>query len=326
MAEGTVQNPDPHLLSLQSTVRADHGVVVAAIERLRAGTLTSGLQPITVSRSIGMGHSLGGMQLIAQQSEYTTFDAVAVLGFSAIHTVVPTQDGFFAPHSTSEHDTKSLEEAWSGSFVDDLAHLRYAYHWEDVPRALVDDDISAGFPVRKSSALPFWITKTFLPFAKIFLQEVVAREAAQIEVPVFIAAGERDVLRDLRQEPLAYGRSCDITLFEISQCAHMHNFSPNREAIWHRGRRSRYQLEPGSEPKQLAYRHRLKNDSPRVARAIVPEGAFTMFIALDRGPILSNEAATDVALLGVVYRPIEHRRSRCRNGSGHLLTTRNHPT
>jgi hypothetical protein len=93
--------------------------------------------------------------------------------------------------------------------------------------------MGSGFPVRRPGTLPSWITRTFPPFAKICLQEgIIAREAAQIEVPVFIAAGERDVLKDLRREPHAYRKSLDITLFEISQCAHMHNFSPRRETAW----------------------------------------------------------------------------------------------
>lgn len=225
----------PARCGLASTVKAVHGVVVDAIERLTEGTLVPGLEPVAVAKVIGIGHSLGGMQLIAQQAEYETFDAIAVLGFSAIHTVVPTPSGMIAPHSSTEDDTQSLAEAWSGPFVDELANLRYAYHWEDVPRALVDEDMNVGFPVRRLSALPNWITRTFPPFAKICLQEgIVAREAAQIEVPVFLSAGERDVLRDLRQEPAAFRKSVDISLFEISECAHMHNFSPKRRLAWRR--------------------------------------------------------------------------------------------
>ncbi|MEX3953949.1 alpha/beta fold hydrolase [Paraburkholderia sp. EG287B] len=224
---------DPSRCGIASTVGAVHGVVTEAIERLSKGTLASGLGPVSVEKSIGIGHSLGGMQLIVQQAEYASFDAIAVLGFSAIQTVVPTPDGMIAPHSSSEDDSKSLEEAWSGPFVDELANLRYAYHWENVPRALVDEDMNVGFPVRRLSALPAWITRTFPPFAKICLQEgIVAREAANISVPVFLSAGERNVLRDLRQEPTAYRKSVDISLFEITECAHMHNFSPRREAAW----------------------------------------------------------------------------------------------
>jgi len=222
---------------LASTIRVVHGAVVIAVDRLRAGTLAQGLKPIPVSQTIGIGHSLGGMQLVAQQAEYATFDAIGVLGFSAVHSVVPTPDGrTVATHSSSANHTESLTEAWSGPLADDIANIRYCYHWEEnVPKALVDEDMSSGFPQRKPGDLPFYVTRSFPPFAKICLQKgIIAREAAQIKVPVFVATGERDITRDIRREALAYQQSIDITLFEISQCAHMHNFSPRRESVWAR--------------------------------------------------------------------------------------------
>lgn len=111
--------------------------------------------------------------------------------------------------------------------------MRYAYHWEDVPAELVAEDMGVGFPERRPGPLPDWITPTFPPFAKVCLQEgVVAREAARIRVPIFLSSGERDVLRDLRAEPLAYRSSIRMSLYEIPNCAHMHNFSPSRELLW----------------------------------------------------------------------------------------------
>ncbi|MER2535900.1 MAG: alpha/beta hydrolase [Rhizobiaceae bacterium] len=226
---------DASQCTLALTVRAVHEACLAAIEGLRAGTLVQDLEPIAPSRVIGIGHSLGGMQLIAQQGQCATFDAVAMLGFSAIHCVTPTPSGFVSPHSSSDSDAESLEEAWSGPLVDEIANLRFAYHWENVAPDLVNEDMSAGFPVRRASPLPFWITRTFPPFAKICMQEgIIAEDAGHIDVPVLVALGQRDVARDLRQEALAFPKSVDITLFEVLQCAHMHNFSPAREVLWRR--------------------------------------------------------------------------------------------
>jgi pimeloyl-ACP methyl ester carboxylesterase len=225
---------EPSLLTLEATIRVVHGVITRTVKRLREGTLVNGLPPIKIRKTIGIGHSLGGMQLIAQQGIHRTFDAVAILGFSAIHTVVPTQDGVLAPHGSTDTG-EALDEAWAGPLADEIAHIRYCYHWEDVPSALVDEDMSAGFPIRKDGALPSWITRTFPPFAAICLSEgVVAKEAANIDVPVFVGAGERDVAPDVRKESVAYASSNDITAFEISRCAHMHNFSRQRPLLWRR--------------------------------------------------------------------------------------------
>lgn len=207
-------------------------VVASVLERLRSGTLADGLDPIEIATTIGIGHSLGGMQLIHHQGRLRRFDAVAVLGFSAVHTVIPTpDDGEIAPYG----DPAAVESAWSGPLSDDIEHLRYAYHWADVPPDLVAVDMSVGFPVRTAARLPPWISATFPKFAATCMAPgVVADEAALIDVPVFVGAGERDVLRDPRTEPAAYRRSRDITLVEVPRCAHMHNFSPQREGLWAR--------------------------------------------------------------------------------------------
>jgi pimeloyl-ACP methyl ester carboxylesterase len=63
---------------------------------------------------------------------------------------------------------------------------------------------------------------------------VVAPEAAVIDVPVFVGVGERDVVPDPHEEPRAYPRSPDVTVFLCPRMAHMHNFASTREAFWRR--------------------------------------------------------------------------------------------
>jgi pimeloyl-ACP methyl ester carboxylesterase len=63
---------------------------------------------------------------------------------------------------------------------------------------------------------------------------VVADEAAAIAVPVFVGAGERDVVPCLAGEARAYAASTDITLYQLGRSAHMHNFSPRRALLWRR--------------------------------------------------------------------------------------------
>jgi pimeloyl-ACP methyl ester carboxylesterase len=63
---------------------------------------------------------------------------------------------------------------------------------------------------------------------------VVAHEAAQIDVPVLVAVGERDVSPDPWAEPGAYRSSTDITLYVAPAMAHAHNFAGTRELLWDR--------------------------------------------------------------------------------------------
>jgi hypothetical protein len=230
---------DDTIVTLDASARAAHLAVRDICERLRTGTLTGDLGPVEIAATIGIGHSLGGMQLIHQQAALRTFTGVAVLGFSAVHTVIPVAgDGALAPaadFSGRSGQPVSVADAWSGPLSDDIAHLRYAYHWEDVPDDIIREDMSVGFPVRTARPLPPWVSATFPPFAAVCMAPGVVREqAASIEAPVFVGAGERDVLRDLRAEAAAYSGSRDITLTQIPRCAHMHNFSPRRLDLWHR--------------------------------------------------------------------------------------------
>lgn len=222
----------PDECDLETTARVVHSAVRRLVADLRAGVLVEGVPAVDVARVVGVGHSLGGMHVVTQQGRHRTFDALAVLGWSAIQTVVPTAGGagYLAPHS---HDGDDMHSAWSGELSDESEHIRYAYHWEDVPQAIRDEDGGVGFPTRIVDELPMWITRTFPPFAAIALVEgVVSEPAAQIDVPLFLGAGERDVMVNLRNEPAAYTAATDMTLYEVPRCAHMHNFSPQRELLW----------------------------------------------------------------------------------------------
>jgi pimeloyl-ACP methyl ester carboxylesterase len=221
---------------LAATIDGVDAAVRRALQTLADGTLVDWLDPIEISLRVAIGHSLGGMQLTAHQAAHPTFDAVGFLGWSAIHTQVPTQDGAVSPHADPEKSgPTSLEEAWSGPITEALAPLRYIYYWEDVSPRIVAEDLSVGFPTRTAAVLPAWTTRTFLPFAAICMGEgIVADEAAAIQVPVFVGAGERDVTLDLHAEASAYHGSRDVTLFELSRSAHMHNFSPRRTILWER--------------------------------------------------------------------------------------------
>ena len=227
---------DDSIVTLDASARAAHLAVRDICERLRTGTLTGDLGPVEIAATIGIGHSLGGMQLIHQQGTLRTFDAMAVLGFSAVHTVIPAaRDGALAPAADVGGEPVPVADAWSGPLSDDIGHLRYAYHWDDVPDDIVTEDMSVGFPVRTARPLPRWISATFPSFAAVCMAPGVVREqAASIDVPVFVAAGERDVLPGLRAEAAAYPGSPDITLTQVPRCAHMLNFSPQRFRLWRR--------------------------------------------------------------------------------------------
>ena len=219
---------------LETTARAVDSAVAWTLERLRAGTLGGSWGTVEVDKTVGIGHSLGAMQLIVQQALYSTFDAIAVLGFSAVHSMIPTSNGYIEPGvQESDRAKTNLEDAWTGPIVENSSHLRFAYHCDDVPQRLVDEDMNAGFPTRRAHDLPPWISQTFPPFVTECLNDgIVGKEAALVDVPVFVGTGQIDIVPDLEDESNAYKASPQVTLYELGGSAHMHNFSPKRQTLW----------------------------------------------------------------------------------------------
>jgi len=124
-------------LTLARIAAANTATAAEMRRRLASGQAAPGLAPIRDPLAIGIGQSMGGCFTIAAQGRHRCFDAIAILGYSAHHTVVPVPPGV-AP----------------GTFSLDV--VRYAWHWDDVPEAVVDRDV-AGYPVPLDGApLPPW--------------------------------------------------------------------------------------------------------------------------------------------------------------------------
>jgi alpha-beta hydrolase superfamily lysophospholipase len=203
-------------LTLEQIVAANDATVAEMRRRLALGKALPGLAPIRDPLAIGIGQSMGGCFTIAAQGRQRCFDAVAILGFSARHTVIPMPPGV-AP----------------GAFTLDV--VRHAWHWEDVPAAIVDLDIS-GYPIPTAdTALPPWRSPTVPEIAVDLMQPGYASaDAAAIDVPVFVAAAERDVVPDLHAEASAYRAARDVTICRQPGAAHMHNFAGTRALLWDR--------------------------------------------------------------------------------------------
>src|SRR5262249_21099174 len=88
-------------------------------------------------RCIGVGQSMGGYLLTLHQARTGFFSAVAMLGWSSIHTAVP------AP------PTDSAVEAGAGASATGRHPLVAAFHFDDEDPDVVDQDM-VDFPERSS--------------------------------------------------------------------------------------------------------------------------------------------------------------------------------
>jgi len=215
---------------------ANDAAVREVTRRLAAGTLSNVLPPVPDLVRIGIGQSMGGCLTIVMQGRHATFDAIAPLGYSALHTVLPQRDAAEQQRGLDHHAhigsrpvaEISVEEASRG-----VVDFVYPFHWEDVPADILAADMSGGYPLRKTA--PAWGSLTVPPCAVTMMTPgVVAAEAAAVKVPVLVGVGERDVCPEPHAEPSAYKGSNDVSLFIVPRMAHMHNFASTRTQLWSR--------------------------------------------------------------------------------------------
>jgi len=216
-------------------VALDHSQIAAVnawtaarvLELLANGDVDAAIPRFSPAATIGMGQSYGGLLLVVLQAGHPTFHGVAVLGYSAFDTRVPT-------------DVPDEELAARIAANTGLDHpYRRGFHFHDVPEEIVVEDLR-GYPARADGHVPAWSSQ-YMPGGPNFSPErgplgpgVITDEAAKIDVPVFIGNGETDVCPDPRAEPAAYRSSPDITTFVLPRSAHMHNFAGTRAQLWER--------------------------------------------------------------------------------------------
>ncbi len=209
-----------------AVARANAAATRSVLEQLRSDTLGGSFgAPITTA--VGMGQSFGGFVLTIGEGTEPVFDGVALLGWSGIETLAP-----WPPEV-------DLADMFAGTAGNGLDHpMRKVFHAADVPDEIVIADMTKP-PGSMHSGAP-WSTE-FTPGGPALVDTrgplgpgVVAAEAAAITAPVFVGAGDIDVLVDVRFEAVAYQSSRDVTACVFPDMAHMHNFATTRRMLWDR--------------------------------------------------------------------------------------------
>lgn len=206
------------------------------LARIAAGTLDASLPRIERPFVVGIGQSMGGCVTILTQGRHPVFDAIAPLGYSAIHTVLPMRDAAKLAEVRAQFtfeaggDAREISVAATSAVIGDFV---YPFHWDDVPKSILDADMATGYPHRKIN--PPFGSATVPPCAvQMMSPGAVKAEAANIRVPVLVGNGERDVCPDPWAEPSAYRASNDVSVFVVPAMAHMHNFAGTRSRLWQR--------------------------------------------------------------------------------------------
>jgi pimeloyl-ACP methyl ester carboxylesterase len=200
---------------------ANAAVFGEVLARARNGSLVPDLGALEIGPSVGVGHSMGAMLTLFQESLHESFDAIAPLGYGTVGPILSFDDGTPLP---SYESVMALARggALDGMPLMDRTTMRHLFYWEDVP-----DDVIAADDLTISRTPGVTGLLSIVPF-------IASDHARRIECSVFIGLGERDSTCDHHDEPRAYASSSDVTLFILPTSAHCHNSASTRHDLWNR--------------------------------------------------------------------------------------------
>jgi pimeloyl-ACP methyl ester carboxylesterase len=223
VGESTI--PAPEACTLNHVADANAASLGPLLEMLAKGI--GGAPAIIPGAIVGVGQSMGGFIATAMQARHRCFDAIALLGASAVCTRMPS----ISPEGPFRY-AGDADPFKSAMHMFGTIDWRYGFHWEDVPEHLVAIDVANKPPVL--GALAPWSSPTTPAIFNLVLPGVIAQEAAIIDVPVLLAMGERDVTQDPLRELAAFQSATDLALAVFPKMAHMHNFAGTRVSMWKR--------------------------------------------------------------------------------------------
>ena len=217
---------DSYAITHELLIRANAHVTADVVRRLREGRLQGDIAPMPALKSIGVGHSMGAMMTVLQQASAKQHIAIAPLGFSTrgLPEYMPK-------------DVQALSQAEQRAQLVTLARKMFVENYPVIRSSGNGEQIygSANADRRGIAALKA-ATDCLLPVPAFLsmLPDNVAPEAAQIDVPVFLGLGERDLAGPTHQIPAAFPRSRDVTLYVQPDAGHSHFLFPTRSDLFAR--------------------------------------------------------------------------------------------
>jgi pimeloyl-ACP methyl ester carboxylesterase len=197
---GESSHPEPESRLNTAIIAAAHSDALAQIVVLLD-------RPLSVT---GLGHSMGGMMIIAQAAEHPTFDRVAVLGWANESMIL------------GDTDVATLQANLipSGYLPTPREPMRKLFYWPNVPMSLIEADEA------HACATPACLGRAALTAG------ITHQAAAQICVPVLVVQSAIDTSPAPEKELAYYARSPSVELQIVPEAAHCQNFAGTRAAHW----------------------------------------------------------------------------------------------
>jgi len=237
-----------------------HEAEAEVLRRLAEGTLADGFPPIADPLRLGIGQSMGGLMTIIQQGQFHDYDGIAVLGYSAIHTIARAAPGmpeniqpWFGRDTLLQDPVRILNATVLARGEEEIgatvrpanqgSRMAWGFFYDDVDPEIVRRDLAHfdrlnfhDSKAHEGHERQPWTSFTFpAPVAVSSVTPgICAVEAAAVRVPVLAAFGEHDVARHPLDEPRAYLSAPSVDVFVCPRMGHMHNFAGTRELFWQR--------------------------------------------------------------------------------------------
>lgn len=166
----------------------------------------------SIKKRIAVGHSMGALLAILQQDAHTSFSAMAVLGFGNRGMI--DQLGDYGkqlaqkPHTAKLYSVELASQQFGGGYFDIVIG-------DGRSESAVTPDAAASLSRGRGTLLA-------VPGALALVPGCVARETARITVPVFIAAGDRDITGSVDTIAKQFRSSENIETLTLLDAGHMH--------------------------------------------------------------------------------------------------------
>lgn len=212
---------DGHALTPQLLTEANIHAVNEVLARLRDGRLGPGLPGL---RSIGVGHSMGGMMTLLLQAATRMHAALALLGFTT--RGLPQ---YLSPEVRAlpqDQQRARLVEFARRMFPQPYPIIRSSGNGAEIYGSQKAEP--RGVAALKSATDCLLPVPAFLSL----LPDNVGPEARQIEVPVYLGVGERDMTGPPQEIPACFPNSRSVTLDVYPETGHSHFLFPARQQLF----------------------------------------------------------------------------------------------
>lgn len=218
---------DGFALTPETMVAANTRAVQQIQQALREGSVVEGYLALPGVRSIGVGHSMGGMLTALQQAERRTFEAIAVLGFST--RGLPE---YLTPDDAGVVDNPTAARA----NVVRLARLRSADPYPDLNTRGQAREIYGGHADKRALAALRSASDKVLFVMGFFamLPGSTSDACALVDVPVLLVVGDRDMTGPAHALPASFSGSPDVSLLVLPDTGHTHFIFPSCAQLFQR--------------------------------------------------------------------------------------------